>query len=88
MLADRGRVRLRLPLDHWIDYALSVAGLHPVDLSPAIALAASRLPGDLHKDPADRLIAATARELGCPLITRGRGLLAYAAAGHLDVIPA
>jgi PIN domain nuclease of toxin-antitoxin system len=45
------------------------------------------LPGELHADPADRLLIATARQLGVPLVTRDRRILDYAAQGHVDAIP-
>ena len=64
---------------------------HPVvtltPLTPARAIDASHLPGDLHRDPADRLLAATARDLGAALVTGDRPLLAYAAQGHMQAIP-
>jgi PIN domain nuclease of toxin-antitoxin system len=37
-------------------------------------------------DPADRLLIATARDLGVPLVTRDRRILDYAAQGHVDAI--
>ncbi|MEA2794644.1 MAG: hypothetical protein QOI87_2024, partial [Bradyrhizobium sp.] len=37
------------------------------------------------RDPADRIIAATARDLGATLITRDRALLGYGTQGHLSV---
>jgi PIN domain nuclease of toxin-antitoxin system len=45
------------------------------------------LPGKLHRDLADRLLVATARDLGARLVTRDERILAYAAQGHLDAIP-
>jgi len=46
----------------------------------------SFLPGSLHRDPADRIIAATAREYGHTVITRDRALLDYARQGHLAAV--
>jgi PIN domain nuclease of toxin-antitoxin system len=57
-------------------------------LSPIIAVSAERLPGNIHKDPADRLIVATARHLACPLLTSDREILAYAKQGHVEVVNA
>lgn len=56
-------------------------------LAPDAAIEAGALPGTLHRDPADRLLIATARDLGVPLVTRDARILAYAAQGHLDAIP-
>jgi PIN domain nuclease of toxin-antitoxin system len=52
-----------------------------------IAIAASGLPEPLHADPADRLLIATARHLGIPIVTRDAKIIAYAAAGHVAAIP-
>ncbi len=51
-------------------------------MSPDILIASSCLPGAAPADPADRIIAATARELGCLVVTRDRKLLAYAESGN------
>jgi PIN domain nuclease of toxin-antitoxin system len=56
------------------------------DLSPEILIAASFLPGKPPRDPADRILLATARDLGATLITRDRALLAYGADGHVSVV--
>jgi PIN domain nuclease of toxin-antitoxin system len=56
-------------------------------LMPDVLIAASFLPAsDALRDPADRILAATAREYGHRLITRDRKLLDYAAEGHLQAI--
>ena len=51
-----------------------------------IAIAASLLPEPLHGDPADRLLIATARHLGLPIVTRDAKIIAYADAGHVQAI--
>jgi PIN domain nuclease of toxin-antitoxin system len=56
------------------------------DLSPHLLIASSFLPGSPPRDPADRIIAATARENGWRLITRDKILLNYARAGHLEAL--
>ena len=63
-------------------------GIRLAALEPVIALASTRLPGEMHGDPADRMVAATARHLGVVLVTADEKLLAYGAAGHLAVFPA
>ncbi|MDQ5917640.1 MAG: hypothetical protein QG660_751, partial [Pseudomonadota bacterium] len=57
-------------------------------LSPEIAVASTRLPGEIHADPADRIIVATARHLGATLVTADGLLLAYGAAGHMKFLDA
>jgi PIN domain nuclease of toxin-antitoxin system len=46
----------------------------------------SFLPGKFPKDPADRIIAATAREHGYTVVTRDRALLDYAEQGYLSAV--
>jgi PIN domain nuclease of toxin-antitoxin system len=55
-----------------------------VELSHAIALAAYRLPAWAHRDPADRILAATARAQGLTLVTADERILAYRAVQSLD----
>lgn len=71
----------------WLDRVLAQSRIRLTPLTARQAVASSLLPGDLHDDPADRLLAATARDLRAALVTRDTRLLAYAAAGHLDVLP-
>ena len=70
----------------WIERLLTRSGIRPVPLSHRAAVGAASLPGDLHEDPADRFLIATARELKVPLVTRDRRILDYAAQGHMDAI--
>jgi PIN domain nuclease of toxin-antitoxin system len=49
-------------------------------------MASSFLPGELHGDPADRMMVATAREYGFVLMTRDEALLRYAKQGHMAAI--
>ncbi len=66
---------------------MALPGVKEARITPDIAIDSSHLPGDLHSDPADRLIIATARHLGMPIVTGDRKIIAYAAAGHVGVIP-
>jgi len=86
MLVAKGRLTLTRDVRQWIDEALSQPGIKLAPLEPAIAVASSRLPGDLHDDPADRIIVATARHLGARLVTVDERLLAYGAAGHVALL--
>jgi PIN domain nuclease of toxin-antitoxin system len=71
----------------WLADLLDRPGFRTVALVPEVALSAAYLPGDFHRDPADRLLIATARELDVPLVTRDRRILDYAGQGHVDAIP-
>jgi PIN domain nuclease of toxin-antitoxin system len=88
-MADaRRRVQLSRPCAEWIEAALGPRSVDLVPLTPAIAIDSVRLPGDIHGDPMDRIIVATARSLGATLVTHDRRLVAYGRAGHLDVLEA
>lgn len=88
MLVAKGRLGFGQDVQQWIDEVLALPAVHLVPLLPSIAIASTRLPGELHGDPADRLIAATARHLDATLVTADGKLLAYGAAGHLRVLAA
>jgi len=88
MLVVKGRLTLAKDVQEWIDEVLALPGLRLAPLTPAIAIASTRLPSDLHGDPADRLIAATARHLELTLVTADAKLLGYGAAGNLKVLAA
>ncbi|MBW2072181.1 MAG: type II toxin-antitoxin system VapC family toxin, partial [Deltaproteobacteria bacterium] len=61
MMVKRGRIRLRMSAANWLEYAVEKTGLQVCELTPRIAVEACSLPGEFHKDPADRIIVATAR---------------------------
>lgn len=88
MLDAKGRVTLHIPCDDWVDAALGQPAMALLPITPGIAIASSRLPGDFHGDPADRMIIATARALNVPLVTRDRAILAYGRSGHLKTVRA
>ena len=77
MLEAKGRLNLFLPCDQWVKAALGTPGLAVVTLTPEIALDSTRLPGDLHGDPADRIIAATARSRNARLMTADEKLAVW-----------
>jgi PIN domain nuclease of toxin-antitoxin system len=83
MLVAKGRLALDRDVAEWIAAALALPGLRLAPLEPQIAIDATRLPGDLHGDPADRLIVATARHHGATLVTDDQMILAYSDLGHL-----
>lgn len=68
MLHARGRLELNVPFEPWIVDASSVVELVPLDVSVILEL--DRLPDDFAGDPADRIIAATARSRALELATR------------------
>jgi PIN domain nuclease of toxin-antitoxin system len=57
---------------------------HSSSIDHRIAAEAYSLPGEFHKDPADRLLVATARVLGAALVTPDELILAYPYVRTLD----
>lgn len=87
LLVSRGRISLLSPPERWFARLLEAPGLSLAGLSPNILIASSFLPGTPPRDPAARILAATAREYGYMLVTRDRPLLAYAEQGHVQALP-
>lgn len=75
-LHRRGRLDLKLPLDVWIDNALQGSGVLCLPIDRGIALCAAALP-EHHRDPADRLIIATALENNANLASLDRCFADY-----------
>lgn len=86
MLAAKGRLQLLIRPERWCANLFDVPNVRLAEISPDLLIASSYLPGKPPNDPTDRIIAATARELGATLITRDRALLAYGAQGHVAVV--
>ena len=83
---ERGGLRLTPDAKTWLQRVLHQPIFRLAPLTAEVAVDAAFLPGELHRDPADRLLAATARDMGAALVTRDARLLAYAEAGHLQVL--
>jgi PIN domain nuclease of toxin-antitoxin system len=86
MLVAKGWLVLDRDVMDWLQTALTLPGIRVAPLEPAVAVASTRLPGELHGDPADRLIVATARHLGATLASADEALLAYGRLGHVSVL--
>jgi PIN domain nuclease of toxin-antitoxin system len=85
LVTKRGLL-LSMPPDAWFEHLLSLPGMRLAEMSPKVLIAAAYLPGVPPKDPADRIIAATAREYGLTVLTRDGELIPYGAGGHLDAV--
>ena len=88
MLVSKGRLVLEYDVGDWIRQALDLPGIRLLPLSPEIAVASTRLPGELHPDPADRIIVATARAHRATLVSADSRLIHYGVEGHLKVADA
>jgi len=86
LLVSRNRLGLSTTPERWFQRLLAIDGVQLAGLSPDILIASSFLPGEPPRDPADRIILATARDLGAALITRNRLLLKYGEAGQVSTI--
>jgi PIN domain nuclease of toxin-antitoxin system len=86
LLVSLKRIELLATPLRWFARVLSIPNVQLTELSPEILIAASFLPGKPPRDPADRILLATARELAATLVTRDRLLLAYAEAGNVSAV--
>ena len=74
-LVELGRIELRIPLRDWLERATAPPLVRRVGISPAVAAEVAALPLTLHRDPADRIIIASARVLGATVLTRDRRII-------------
>ena len=88
MLHTRERIFLNQPCLAWIKRSLEAPGITLYPLTPEITVESTSLPGGFHGDPADRIIVATARVLGLPLLTRDQKILDYGKDDYLHCIKA
>ena len=84
-LVARNRLTIYTTPSRWFARVLE-HGAQLADMSPDLLIASSFLPGEPPRDPADRIIVATARDLGAVLVTRDRALLDYGKQGHVGVL--
>lgn len=86
LLVSRGRLQLQIDPQRWFSRMCATDGVQLAPLSADILVASSFLPGKPPCDPADRILLATARELGAIIVTRDRLLLGYGEQGHVGVL--
>lgn len=77
MLLERGRLSLSTDLGQWLSTVSQIEPIQFVPVDNKIAVASVNLPGNFQKDPADRIIVATARILAAPLVTADEKIQAY-----------
>lgn len=78
MLQQRSRLVLSMELDEWLTAVASIERVSFVPVSTRVAVQSTQLPGAFHKDPADRIIVALARELNAPLLSADEKIRNYA----------
>jgi PIN domain nuclease of toxin-antitoxin system len=86
LLTARGRLSLSMQPERWWEAAVRRDGFELAPMPPDVLIASCFLPGAPPNDPADRILAATARAYGLRIMTRDRKLLDYADQGHLQAI--
>jgi PIN domain nuclease of toxin-antitoxin system len=87
LLSVSGRMASPIQPLAWFERLARDAKLAIAPLTPAILIESWFLPGRIHRDPADRIIVATARVHGLTILTRDREILAYADKGHVAALP-
>lgn len=81
-LVQRRRLVLHMDPAAWFSALLKLPGVRLAGMPPEVLIAAVQLPGvSAPKDPADRIILATARAYGLRLVTRDSEMLDYAEEG-------
>jgi PIN domain nuclease of toxin-antitoxin system len=78
LLVDTGRIELDLAAADWIERFLDRPGVEAAPLGHRAACRSYSMRHLPHRDPADRLLIASAIELGCPLITYDDRIVEFA----------
>lgn len=86
MLSSRGRLPTAQSPIELFDEFVAQPGLALQGLTAEILIESSVLPGPIHRDPADRILVATARALDMSLVTGDRKILDYAKQGYVRVL--
>lgn len=86
LLVARNRIGLSSKPDRWFRKVLAIPGVKLAELTPDVLIESSFLPGNPPRDPADRIIIATARDIGATLVTRDGLLLKYGESGQISTI--
>ena len=76
-LLEKKRIGISCNPEEWITEALDMPKLRIVPLTPTIAYRSTSLPDPFNNDPADQIIAATAREENATIITKDRIIQEY-----------
>ena len=77
MLVERERLLLSMDVSSWLATVSAIEAVRFIPVDVEIATKSVDLPGEFHKDPADRMIVATARKFAVPLVTKDEKIRAY-----------
>lgn len=79
-----GRMRFSMGLSRWVQHSFEELAAESVPMTNEIAIEAYQLAEPIGKDPADRILVATARVLDCALVTADDRILRYRGVKSLD----
>lgn len=83
MLVSKNRIKLSMDVQIWMSLAFQNPKVKLLPLTPEIAVLSTRLPGEFHGDPADRLIVASSLVHQVSLISKDEKIKRW---GYLPVI--
>ena len=78
MLVRARRIELSVSIDRWVEMALAMPGITLLPFSAAIAIESVNLPEPMHKDPADRILVASARVERMTMVTSDAKIQSFA----------
>jgi len=76
VLVKKGRIKIKLDLDDWLDIATEKSGIEVCTITYEIAKKAGSLPA-IHGDPIDRLLIATAQFHNLQFATKDQWIRKY-----------
>ena len=85
VLVEKKRIKLGMDRLEWVEQALEITGFEVCPITPKIAIQSTRLPGEVHGDPADRILITTAHETNAVLVTCDKKILDYGKDRYLNV---
>ena len=77
MLVEKGRLILSMDVSSWLATVAEIERVKFLPVDMVIANKSVALPGEFHKDPADRMIVATSRKLAVPIVTKDEKIRSY-----------
>ena len=86
MLAQKQRISVYRRIADFLQTIEKIRGLNILQITANIAAESVTLPGDIHGNPADRIIIASCREISATLITRDQQILDWANLGHMKIL--
>ena len=72
-----GKLGLSVPIADWMKKATNDTYIQVLPLSIQVSVESTQLPGEFHKDPADQIIVATARQYNLTILTADRLIQNY-----------